>query len=114
MALIGEASGSVDAITGEGIALAFRQAQALAKAFVAGDLSHYQRAHRKITALPLFMAQSMTLMDRNSWVRKHALRAFAKEPALFARLLRIHVGDESLRDFGARGILNLGWELLLA
>src|SRR5581483_9749246 len=34
IALIGEASGSVDAITGEGMALAFRQAKALATALV--------------------------------------------------------------------------------
>ena len=36
VALVGDASGSVDAITGEGLGLAFRQASALADALVAG------------------------------------------------------------------------------
>ena len=37
------ASGSVDAIAGEGICLSFRQAEALAKALAEGDLAAYNR-----------------------------------------------------------------------
>ena len=48
LALIGEASGSVDAITGEGLTVAFQQALALAEALAAGDLQLYQAAHRRI------------------------------------------------------------------
>ena len=114
IALIGEASGSVDAITGEGLAMAFRQAVALGRALSADDLSIYEAAHRQISNLPAFMAHSMLLMDRNSWIREHALRAFAARPHLFERLLSVHVGELSLRRFGARGILNLGWRLLAA
>ena len=112
IALIGEASGSVDAITGEGLAMAFRQASALGRALAANDLSLYQAAHREISNLPSFMAHSMLLMDKSSWVRQHALRAFVRKPALFERLLSVHVGELSLRNFGVRGILNLGWQLL--
>ena len=112
IALIGEASGSVDAITGEGLGMAFQQAVALCRALKANDLSLYQAAHREICALPSFMAESMLLMDKSSWVRRHALRAFAKKPALFEHLLSVHVGEVSLRNFGIRGILNLGWHLL--
>lgn len=114
IALIGEASGSVDAITGEGLAMAFRQARALGRALAANDLSLYQAAHREISNLPSFMAQSMLLMDKSSWIRRHALRAFVRRPALFERLLSVHVGEVSLRNFGLRGILNLGWHLLIA
>ncbi|HEY6351504.1 MAG TPA: NAD(P)/FAD-dependent oxidoreductase [Candidatus Angelobacter sp.] len=113
IALIGEASGSVDAITGEGLAMAFRQAQALGRALAANDLSLYQAAHREISDLPSFMAHSMLLMDKSSWVRQHALRAFVRKPALFERLLSVHVGELSLRNFGLRGMLNLGWQLLI-
>jgi len=114
IALIGEASGSVDAITGEGLAMAFRQAVALSHALAANDLPLYQAAHDRISNLPSFMAQSMLLMDKSRWVRQHALRAFARKPALFERLLSIHVGELGLRDFGLRGILNLGWQVLMA
>ena len=114
VALIGEASGSVDAITGEGMALAFRQALALAPALVAGDLSKYAAAHSKINRLPEFMSRSMLLMDRSRWLRSRSLRALSRQPGLFARMLAVHVGEMRLKDFGASGLLNLGWQLLRA
>ena len=44
IALIGEAAGSVDAITGEGLSIAFQQAIALADAMRAGDLTAYDES----------------------------------------------------------------------
>jgi flavin-dependent dehydrogenase len=114
VALVGEASGSVDAITGEGMALAFRQALALAPALAAGDLSAYAVAHGRINSLPEFMSRSMLLMDRSRWLRQRSLRALSRQPGLFARMLAIHVGEMRLRDFGASEMLNLGWQLLRA
>src|SRR5262249_48213580 len=46
IALVGDASGSVDAITGEGMSLAFRQAIALAEALEHNNLASYQAEHR--------------------------------------------------------------------
>jgi flavin-dependent dehydrogenase len=114
VALIGEASGSVDAITGEGMALAFRQALALAPALAAGDLSSYAAAHTRINSLPEFMSRSMLLMDRSSWLRRRSLRALSRQPDLFRRMLAVHVGELPLKDFAASGLLNLGWQLLRA
>lgn len=114
MALVGEASGSVDAITGEGLAIAFRQALALAPSLAEGDLSTYAVEHRKIAHLPELMSRTMLLMDQSRWLQDRSLRAFSREPRLFARLLALHVGKLTLRDFGAGGLLDLGWNLLLA
>lgn len=114
VALIGEASGSSDAITGEGLAMAFRQANALADAIARGDLSHYARAHKKIAALPHMMARAMLLMDRSAWIRGQALRAFDAKPYLFQQLLSVHVGAVRPSDFGIGGALNIGWNLLTA
>jgi flavin-dependent dehydrogenase len=113
VALIGEASGSVDAITGEGLAMAFRQALALGPALAAGDLSSYAAAHSQINSLPEFMSRSMLLMDRSRWLRSRSLRAFARQPQIFGRMLAVHVGEIPLKDFGAAGLLNLGWQLLV-
>ncbi len=52
IALIGDASGSVDAITGEGMGLAFRQALALADALAADNLDQYQAAHAHWRVVP--------------------------------------------------------------
>jgi len=90
--LIGDASGSVDAITGEGLSLAFRQALLLADALVTGDLKRYQTAHRRMARRPAFMAQLMLLLDRFPKLRPHVLRTFAAEPAIFERLLAVHAG----------------------
>jgi flavin-dependent dehydrogenase len=90
--LIGDASGSVDAITGEGMSLAFRQAIALANALVADNLELYQAAHRRIGRRPAFMAQLMLTLDRFPLLRPVVLRTFAAKPMIFERLLAAHVG----------------------
>jgi flavin-dependent dehydrogenase len=114
LALIGEASGSVDAISGEGLTMAFQQALALAAALQAGDLRLYQAAHRRISRLPHFMTWLMLNMDRHGGFRRRVLRAFSTEPGLFAHLLAIHVGAMSPWCFGVRGTVSLGWHLLTA
>jgi len=90
--LIGDASGSVDAITGEGMGLAFRQALALADALLANNLEQYQTAHARLARRPAFMAQLMLTLDRFPRLRPRVLRLFAFQPAIFERLLAVHVG----------------------
>jgi flavin-dependent dehydrogenase len=114
VALVGDASGSVDSITGEGLSIGFHQATPLAEAIVANDLSRYERASREISRVPLFMSQTMLLLDRSVLLRRHTLAAFARSPQLFARMLRVHVEESPLQWLGDEGVLQLGWELLTA
>jgi flavin-dependent dehydrogenase len=100
IALIGDASGSVDAITGEGMALCFRQAAALAPALRANNLAAYQQAHRRIQLRPTLMSRSLLLMDRYPRLRDQTLNVLQRNPWLFERLLRIHVGHSPLHLFG--------------
>jgi flavin-dependent dehydrogenase len=90
--LIGDASGSVDAITGEGMSLAFRQALELADALVADDLEQYQTAHRRMARRPACMAQLMLMLDRFPLLRPQVLRTFEAQPVIFEHLLAMHVG----------------------
>lgn len=114
VALIGEASGSADAITGEGLAMCFRQALALGRGLGAQDLSLYEREHRKIMALPQIMGRAMLLMDGNSKVRARSLRALSSQPRVFERMLSVHVGAVPLTRFGMRTAVNFAWQLLTA
>lgn len=114
IALVGEASGSVDAITGEGLALAFQQAIALARAMRRNDLKRYQAAHRRVGRLPKMMAELMLAMDAHPSFRRRVFRAFSAEPSLFARLLALHTGALSPLKFGVSGTLSFGWQLLTA
>ena len=114
VALVGDASGSIDAITGEGLGMAFRQALALSAALACGDLSLYAQAHRRIAALPDFMARTMLLMDRSALLRRRALSVLSRRPALFEQLLSVHVGHAPLRYFGRGSISDVAWQLLTA
>jgi menaquinone-9 beta-reductase len=95
VALVGDASGRVDVITGEGLFLSFRQASALADALQSGDLSLYQREHRRLARRPSFMAKLMLRLDGRPRFRRRVLQAFSDDPGLFKRLLAVHVGETS-------------------
>jgi menaquinone-9 beta-reductase len=105
IALIGDASGSVDAITGEGLALCFRQALELAHALRAEDLALYERAHARLHRLPHFMSRAMLLMDRSPTLMTKALATLQRKPDLFSHLLQVHIGHSRLRLMGSTGIL---------
>jgi flavin-dependent dehydrogenase len=111
VALLGDASGSIDAVTGEGLCLLFQQAAALARALAAGDLALYQKEHRRIGRRPAFMADFMLLLDGRDRFRRRVLRAFAAQPELFRGMLAAHVGRSTPAAFASNG-LALGWRML--
>jgi flavin-dependent dehydrogenase len=114
VALVGDASGYLDAITGEGMAVAFHQTAALVEAILAGDLNRYATAHRRISRLPDFMTSMVLALERRPRLRRRALRALAAEPALFSRLLGIHGRTLRARRLGLDGALKLAWRLVAA
>ena len=114
IALIGDASGSVDAVTGEGMALCFRQAAALALAIKANDLAAYRHAHRSIQRMPSLMSRSLLLMDRSPRFRARALTTFERNPKLFSRLLQTHIGHSPTQFFGSDGLLATGLHILVS
>jgi flavin-dependent dehydrogenase len=113
VALLGDASGSADAITGEGLAMAFRQALLLAASIGSGSLSAYATGHTSTLRIPQSMARSLLIMDRVPSIRHKALRVLAREPFLFEHLLRVHMGEESLRRFLFEHAARFGFRMLL-
>ena len=106
VALVGDASGGVDAITGAGLSLAFQQVEPLGEALVRGNLALYASAHRSLARRPGVMASLLLVMDRRPWLRHGAMRVLTAEPAHCARLVALHVGQ--------RGPPTCGWRALLA
>lgn len=92
VALVGDASGSVDAITGQGLSLSFQQSAALAEAMAAGDLSRYQAAHQRLMRRPRFMSGLMLALDGRQWLQRTALETMSRWPQTFETLLAFHVG----------------------
>lgn len=113
IALIGDASGTVDAITGEGLDLAFSQALALANCLEAGSLAGYQSAHRSLAVRPSAMARLMLTLDGRPRLQQRTLQVLHRRPEIFRRLLALHVGRLSPIRLAADG-LTLGWGLLTA
>jgi flavin-dependent dehydrogenase len=113
VALIGDASGSIDAITGDGLNLTFRQAPALAAAMEAGELELYQQAHRKLARRPTSIARLMLLLGRRAALRRRTISVLAAYPEVFSRLLSVHSGAASPMEIARTGTL-LGWRLVTA
>lgn len=113
-ALLGDASGSVDAISGEGMCLAFKQAAALVDALDSGDLRQYQLSHRKIAAKPLQMAALMLILDSSATIQRKVLAALAKHPIVFDSLLAAHVDNESFSNVISWQLLSFGFGVFYA
>lgn len=100
VALLGDAAGSVDAITGDGLCLAFEQALVLSAALEKGNLGLYQSAHLRIMRTPWRMAHLLLALGRHPAVRRRALQALASEPRVFSRLLGVHVRAPAKHEDG--------------
>jgi flavin-dependent dehydrogenase len=112
VALVGDASGSVDAITGEGLCQSFRQAIALADSLAMGTLAHYQAVHRSLAKRPTLMANCMLALDQRTGLRRRALQALAAQPGIFRNMLSMHVGVLSPVELAASGCA-LAWRMLI-
>ena len=111
VALIGDAAGTVDAITGEGLGLAFSQAVAVAKCIAGRDLAPYQKIHDQLALRPLLMARLMLMLDGRPRLQDRTLQVFENRPEIFRRLLAMHVGSLPPKKLVWDG-LTLGWGLL--
>jgi flavin-dependent dehydrogenase len=113
IALLGDASGSADAVTGEGLAVVFRQAALLAESIDSGSLEPYAAGHPKTLNRPQAMARALLLLDRYPTLRRKALQVLADDSVLFEKLLRVHLGQEPLRRFVLEHAPRLSARILL-
>jgi flavin-dependent dehydrogenase len=112
LALLGDASGSVDSVTGLGLAMSFQQAVVLAEAMAREDLSFYAAEHHRLAKRPRVMESVMLAMDRRDKLRRRTIRTLAAEPRLFSSLLAVHTGASSALSFALRAPLALGWRFI--
>ena len=114
VALVGDASCSVDGIAGHGLSLGLQQARALADALSREDLRFYRSAHRRIVSMPLRMTRLLLLMDASTWVRRKTLRLFENQPELFAKIISVHTSRPQDEAFDAKEVFDLSWRVLRA
>ena len=110
IALVGDASGTVDAITGEGLGLGFRQAVLLAECLCSGDLGRYQSRHARLSQRLRLIGRMLLALDGRPRLQQRTLRVFRQRPELFAKMLALHIGAPA--SGFARNAFELGWNLL--
>lgn len=113
VALLGDAAGAVDAITGEGLCLAFQQAIALADSLACGGLKAYAAAHARIMRRPHMMARLMLLLDGRERLRARVMRSLTASPDFFTHMLAFHVGALNFRDVRFSAPLKLAYGFLV-
>jgi flavin-dependent dehydrogenase len=113
IALVGDASCTVDAISGQGVSLAFQQANLLTEALAADHLAQYQAAHDRLTLTAMRLTRLLLVMNSSVWLRRKVLRLFVRRPNLFADMISIHT-EPSPDTLKVREIANLTWRVLWA
>jgi flavin-dependent dehydrogenase len=114
VALIGDAAGAVDALTGEGLSLGFRHAIALADALLQDNLPQYEQAHRRINRPPELMARLMLLLGGRRGPRHRVLRALAAQSRLFNFMLNVHTGSVPLSSAPLGALAGFFRRLIIA
>lgn len=107
VALVGDAAGYVDALTGEGLSIAFREALELARAVEAGALGSYARASRRLRRVPELLTRATLIAARRPALARALVAALADDPACFARLLGALGAGRSLASLGLAAPLRL-------
>ncbi len=101
LVLIGDAAGYLDAISGEGLSLAFAAAldlaalapAALAKGADARSLAPYDRAYGQRFSHYVRVTSAMLAMARRPRLRRRALRFLGSHPKQFSRLVAWGIGE---------------------
>lgn len=109
--LVGDAAGSLDPITGEGLGLAFRQAELLAAALQGGRPQAYAAGCRTLRRSPELLNRLVLLLVERPRLRRRVLRALAADEALFGRLLALRGGAGAVVR---KGLVPLAWRLARA
>lgn len=108
VALIGDAAGYLDAITGEGVTLGLRSAKELVHTICAGlPLHRYERAYRRLAFDVYHFTRIQLALAAHPRLRHRVMNRLAEQTELFERLLAIGAGERPLNSLGVGGALQL-------
>ena len=91
--LVGDASGYVDALTGEGVALALAQARAAVDAILAGDPGRYEKEWHTVTRRYRLLTASLVGATRLRPVRRAVVPAADRLPRVFSAAVQSLAGQ---------------------
>ena len=110
--LLGDAAGYLDALTGEGLSLAFAQALALEETVVPlllassrrkvlslPDLTAYRQAYQRTVRSYYWMTHLVLWLSHHPALAEQVIGLLGARPALFQSLLSLNMGVTSLNPF---------------
>jgi flavin-dependent dehydrogenase len=92
IALVGDASGYVDALTGEGISVALAQAGALVDAIVKGRISDYEQGWRTVSRRSRLLTAGLLWARRQPLLSSRIVPAAHALPPVFAGMVNLIAG----------------------
>jgi len=108
VALIGDAAGYLDPLTGEGITLGLRTARALLETIRAGRPPwHYEWAYRRQSFDYYCLTRSLLEIAARPALRRRLVIALARQSELFGALLGVGAGEVPVRSLGVGAMLRL-------
>jgi flavin-dependent dehydrogenase len=108
VALVGDAAGYRDALTGEGLSLAFHSAQALVGALHSRrGLAAYERDYKRLSRTYYWMTGLLVAVAQRPRLRRRVTATLAGEPRLFDSLLAISTNEKPMHAIGFRGLMRL-------
>jgi 2-polyprenyl-6-methoxyphenol hydroxylase-like FAD-dependent oxidoreductase len=95
IALVGDAAGYLDALTGEGLCLGLRQADRLTRCVLEDRLTDYPAEHRTIKFRHHLTVSGLLWLVHRPQLRKRVFAALLQAPDQFAAILRFAVEEAS-------------------
>ena len=112
MALVGDAAGYLDALTGEGLCLGLRQARSLSQCILEERLFDYPEEHRAIKRRHQWTVSGLLWLIHRPRLRERVFQALHKTPEQFSAVLRFAVEEAGWNTLLSRHLLRFLRELL--
>ena len=108
VALVGDAAGYLDPLTGEGITLGLQTARALVEVVAAkAPMERYEHAYRRLSASYYRMTALLLAIAPRRPLRRRVIAALARHPDLFDHFLLVNDGRAGLAGIGLSGAARL-------
>ncbi|MEY3212232.1 MAG: hypothetical protein RIT28_2713 [Pseudomonadota bacterium] len=112
VALVGDAAGYFDAITGEGLTLGFAEADTVLRHFEENRLQDWPKSHRTLVFEPYLVIHLLLFIERFPALRRRVIAALSKDPVLFEQFLQINDGLLRPQDLPLGGLLRIVWRVV--
>ena len=112
VALVGDAAGYYDAITGEGLTLGFAQVETVLKHFERHTLQDWPKSHKTLVFEPYLVIWLLLFIERYPALRRRVIVALSQDPELFEQFLQINDGLMRPQDLPIRGLLRIVWRVV--